>query len=76
MESFKNKAILVTGGAGAIGSNLVKKLQQEGAKIIVLDNLSSGSQDNISGVPNVQFIEGSITDDVIFEKIFSQPQLS
>lgn len=73
MENFKDKFILITGGAGAIGSNLVKKLSQEGARIIVLDNLSSSREENIAGIPNVQFINGSITDDVVLEKIFSRP---
>ncbi len=73
MENFKNRTVLVTGGAGAIGSNLVKRLHKEEANIIVLDNLSSGREDSIAGIPDVQFMNGSITDDTVLEKIFSQP---
>ena len=61
--SLENSLVLVTGGAGAIGSNLVKRLQQEGARIIVLDDLSSGFEDNIAGVPDTQLVKGSITSD-------------
>jgi UDP-glucose 4-epimerase len=39
--------VVVTGGAGFIGSTLVKKLVDEGRDVVVIDNLSSGSQDNI-----------------------------
>jgi nucleoside-diphosphate-sugar epimerase len=70
---FKNSLILVTGGAGGIGSNLVKRLHQEGAKIIVLDNLSSGSEDNIAGIPDIQLIREGITGDNILSEIFSKP---
>lgn len=71
--SFKNSLVLVTGGAGSIGSNLVKRLHQEGARIIILDNLSSGSEDNIAGIPDVQLVRESITSDDTLSEIFSQP---
>ena len=73
MMSFENSLVLVTGGAGAIGSNLVKRLHQEGARIIVLDDLSSGTKDNIAGIPDVQLVIDSITNDDILSEIFSQP---
>lgn len=40
--------ILVTGGAGFIGSNLVNKLKEKGHEIIIIDNLSTGSRSNLS----------------------------
>lgn len=73
MTNFQNTLVLVTGGAGAIGSNLVRELHRKGAKIIVLDDLSSGCKDNIANIKGVQFIEGSITNDIILEKIFLNP---
>jgi UDP-glucose 4-epimerase len=51
---------LVTGGAGFIGSNIVKLLVEEGHETTVLDNLSSGSLTNLSAFKNVRFIEGDI----------------
>ncbi len=53
----KNK-ILVTGGAGFIGSNIVKSLLAQGEQPIVLDNLSSGCKENL--LPEVKFIQGDV----------------
>ncbi|MEA2098285.1 MAG: GDP-mannose 4,6-dehydratase [Patescibacteria group bacterium] len=55
--------ILVTGGAGFIGSNLVHDLVKEDYEIIVVDNLSTGSLDNISDVMNeIKFIKTSCSE--------------
>jgi len=51
---------LVTGGAGFIGSNIVKLLLEEGYEVIILDNLSSGYRSNVPSAPNVEFVEGDI----------------
>jgi UDP-glucose 4-epimerase len=54
---------LVTGGAGFIGSNIVKKLLERGETVRVLDNLSTGKQKNIEPFINqIEFIEGDFTD--------------
>ena len=53
--------VLVTGGAGFIGSHLVKALVDQGHSVRVLDNLSTGSLENLDGV-SVEFIEGDIAD--------------
>src|ERR1039458_9992179 len=42
------KRFLITGGAGFLGSHLVKRLLDEGNQVTVVDNLSSGSRDNLS----------------------------
>ncbi|MEM2590900.1 MAG: GDP-mannose 4,6-dehydratase, partial [Zestosphaera sp.] len=42
--------VVVTGGAGFIGSHLVEKLVRRGFEVVVLDNLSSGSLENLSSV--------------------------
>lgn len=46
--NIKNKKILVTGGAGFIGSHTVDALIKEGANVVVIDNLSTGRRENIS----------------------------
>ncbi len=56
----KNK-LLLTGGCGFIGSNLVKKLEQKNYDVIILDNLSKGSLDYIKDC-KARFIEADIRD--------------
>ena len=54
---------LVTGGAGFIGSNLVHRLVRDGARVRVLDNLSSGHRENLAGVAaDVEFVLGDLRD--------------
>lgn len=63
-EAFKGKVVLVTGGAGAIGGNLVKKLNElDTKKIIILDNLSSSYEWNIPKGDKILFIKGDILDE-------------
>ncbi len=70
-EAYQGKTILVTGGAGAIGSNLTKTLAELGARLVlVLDDLSSSSRWNVPNLPNVMFIEGSILDEVELKRVF------
>ena len=63
---LKNKEVLVTGGCGFIGSEIVKQLSQIGANVTVVDNLSSGKEKYIQGLSNVNLIVGDLLDqDVI-----------
>ena len=77
LEVFNGKTVLVTGGAGAIGSNLVKTLSQlETKKIIIIDDLSSSYEWNIPVNPKVAFIKGSILDDEKLKWAFKEkPQI-
>lgn len=67
--------ILITGGAGFIGSNLVSKLiVDKNNKIVVLDNLSTGSEKNIQEFlkfENFKFYKYDITDESVIEFIKS-----
>ena len=55
--------VLVTGGAGFIGSHLVDRLVREGHDVVVLDNLSTGRKENlVSVVSSIEFVEGDIRD--------------
>ncbi|MFC1982060.1 NAD-dependent epimerase/dehydratase family protein, partial [Chloroflexota bacterium] len=73
LEEYKGKNALITGGAGCIGSNLTKALIKAGAaKIFVLDDLSAAEKWNIPVAPNVTFIEGSILNEEVLKRAFSQ----
>jgi UDP-glucose 4-epimerase len=56
-----SERVLVTGGAGFIGSHLCELLCREGRDVVVLDDLSTGARDNLAGL-RVTFVEGSVTD--------------
>jgi UDP-glucose 4-epimerase len=61
MEKF-----LVTGGAGFIGSNICRRLVEEGYFVRVVDNLLTGKKSNLEGVmDNVEFIEADMGDDAV-----------
>ena len=73
MKYFANETILVTGGAGAIGSNLSRKLAESGAaKVIILDDLSASYKWNIPNLPNILFVKGSITKDIDLKRVFHE----
>jgi UDP-N-acetylglucosamine/UDP-N-acetyl-alpha-D-glucosaminouronate 4-epimerase len=60
---FKGLEVLVTGGAGFIGSHLVDELLARGAKVRVLDNFYSGHRENLAQcMDRIQLIEGDIRD--------------
>ena len=65
-------AILVTGGAGAIGSYLVGDLCKTGRKIIVIDDLSSGWAENLPISNHLEFINASILDINALDSVFNQ----
>lgn len=76
LDGYKNQVVLVTGGAGAIGSNLSRALAELGAFVIVLDDLSSGVKWNVPSLPNVLFVEGDILDEVKLKRVFfERPQI-
>jgi len=68
---YRNRLVLVTGGAGAIGSNLCRRLAELGATVIILDNLFSSYIWNVLDLPNVLFVNGDITNDVDLKRVFT-----
>ncbi len=66
---------LVTGGAGFIGSNTVDELVHRGHSVVVLDDLSSGKEDNLAEIRNkITFIKGSITDIEVVRKAMHEAE--
>lgn len=68
MSGTTKAKALVTGGAGFIGSNLVRRLFEDNWAVTVLDNLSSGYAENLCGIP-VRFVEGDIQDAEIVDRL-------
>lgn len=68
---YGGKTVLVTGGAGAIGSNLVRALEGS-SRVIVLDDLSSGTRWNIEEAEGLTFIQGSIVEDNVLTAAFRE----
>ena len=63
-NEYEGKVVLVTGGAGCIGTNLCNKLAELNAgKVIILDDLSSAYEWNIPEGENIKFVKGSVLDD-------------
>ena len=77
-EYYSGKNILVTGGAGAIGSNLIVALSLlvgNKGKVIILDNLSSSKTAatwNITPLSNILFVEGDIRSDIDLKRVFKE----
>ncbi|MBU9694955.1 UDP-glucose 4-epimerase GalE [Limosilactobacillus portuensis] len=66
-------AILVAGGAGYIGSHMVKDLVEHGQEVVVADNLSTGHRDAIN--PKAKFYEGDIRDRKFLDKVFDNENI-
>jgi UDP-glucose 4-epimerase len=76
LRSYEGKTVLVTGGAGAIGSNLSYALAELGAQVFILDDLSSAERWNVPSLPGILFIEGGILDEVELKRVFFEgPQI-
>ena len=61
------KKILITGGAGFLGSHLSDRLIAQGHQVVALDSLFTGSQKNIAGLvsnPNFKFVQHDVVDPI------------
>jgi UDP-glucose 4-epimerase len=66
--------VLVTGGAGFIGSHVVDELLVRGHDVVVLDDLSGGFRENVN--PEAEFVFGSITDESLINTLFDRQQFN
>jgi len=72
-SEYENKVVLVSGGAGCIGTNLCRKLAELNAeKVIILDDLSSAYEWNIPKAKNIIFVKGSVLDDEMLKRVFKE----
>jgi UDP-glucose 4-epimerase len=63
--------VLVTGGAGFIGSHLVDRLLARKDRVLVVDNYTTGRRDNLTPHPNLTIVEGTIADRDLVDRIFA-----
>ena len=63
LSRLENKEVLITGGCGFIGSEIVRQLSTIGANVTIIDNLSSGKQEYIEEIPNVKLINANIVNE-------------
>ncbi len=66
---------LVTGGAGFIGSHIASALASAGARVRVVDDLSTGYRENLANIPGVDFVHGSLADDESLRKALADVEL-
>lgn len=71
LSDYSGSKVLVTGGAGFIGSNIVKCLIEFGAIVTVLDDLYTGDYNNICHLSIKEFIKGDVRDEDLIKKIVS-----
>ena len=64
---------LITGGAGFIGSTLANYYSKDN-QVVVVDDLSMGQTENLNASENITFIEGSVTDQQLMEKVLQEYQ--
>jgi len=65
-----NRTILVTGGAGFVGSHIVEALVERGERVRVLDNFSTGHSDNLARVRGkIELVEGDVTDPAVVARV-------
>src|SRR5215831_18736819 len=74
MIPIENARVLVTGGAGFIGSTLVRRLIREGCRVTVLDDLFTGRIENLPR-KGFEFVKGSVCDPAIVEKLVADAEV-
>jgi UDP-glucose 4-epimerase len=70
MNEYKGKSVLVTGGAGFVGCNLVRKLVELGAAVTVFDDLFTGFMSNLNAVfDRIEFIKGDVRNENLVKQV-------
>jgi UDP-glucose 4-epimerase len=71
---MKRMKILITGGAGFIGSHIADRLLERGDQVLVIDNYETGRRDNLTASGNLKVVEGSIANQSLVEQAFAEFQ--
>ena len=72
-DYYGGKKVIVTGGAGAVGSRLTRELTELNATVMVLDDLSSGYEWNLpADADNLLFVKGDVANDIDLKRVFNE----
>lgn len=72
------RRVLITGGAGFVGSHLAERLVRDGAQVRILDNLTTGRTENLSALerePNLEVVAGDITDFGLVDRLVAESDM-
>jgi len=75
MKNFQERHVLVTGGAGFIGSELVKQLIHEGAVVTILDNFSSGKKHYLPNHKKLKIIKGDVVNENLVKRTVKDQEI-
>ena len=75
MKNFQERRVLVTGGAGFIGSELVKQLIHEGAVVTILDNFSSGKKHYLPSHKKLKIIKGDVVNENLVKRTVKDQEI-
>ena len=64
--------LLITGGGGCLGSNLIETYLPQGHEILVIDNFATGRREVLPAIPGLTLVEGSIADRALVERVFTR----
>ncbi len=64
--------VLITGGAGFIGSHVAERLLGRGEQVLVVDNYATGRRDNLTPHPHLTLVEGTIADGTLVQRLFRE----
>jgi len=64
--------LLITGGGGCLGSNLIEAYLPQGHEILVIDNFATGRREVLPAIPGLTLVEGSIADRALVERVFTR----
>ncbi|MBI5711336.1 MAG: NAD-dependent epimerase/dehydratase family protein [Candidatus Eisenbacteria bacterium] len=73
-RSLAGRRVLVTGGAGFVGSNLVRRLMRDGARVTVLDDLFTGRRENLPP-DGIEFVLGSVCDPAVVGRLVALSEI-
>lgn len=70
--NFEGKRVLITGGAGFVGSNVTGRVCRSGGIVTVLDDLFTGKLENLDSDLDIRFVEGSVTDEKLVSRLVKE----